>query len=99
MENLFGTKIRSLREASGILQRQVAYHLDIDSPMLSNAERGERKARREWIPKLAQLLNADEDELMTAWLADRIQELVQDEKMATIKLLLAYTKSAKYIGQ
>jgi transcriptional regulator with XRE-family HTH domain len=82
MENLFGTKIRSLREASGILQRQVAYHLDIDSPMLSNVERGERKARREWIPKLAQLLKANEDELLTAWLADRIQELVQDEKVA-----------------
>jgi len=82
MENLFGTKIRSLREASGILQRQVAYHLDIDSPMLSNVERGERKARREWIPKLAQLLKTNEDELVTAWLADRIQELVQEEKVA-----------------
>lgn len=82
MENLFGTKIRSLREANGILQRQVAYHLDIDSPMLSNVERGERKARREWIPKLAQLLKTNEDELLTAWLADRIQELVQDEKVA-----------------
>lgn len=82
MENLFGTKIRSLREASGILQRQVAYHLDIDSPMLSNVERGERRARREWIPKLAQLLKTNEDELLTAWLADRIQELVQDEKVA-----------------
>jgi transcriptional regulator with XRE-family HTH domain len=47
MENLFGTKIRSLREAQGLMQRHVAYHLDIDSPMLSNIERGERKARRE----------------------------------------------------
>ena len=55
--------------------------MDIDSPMLSNVERGERKARREWIPKLAQLLKANEDELLTAWLADRIQELVQDEKV------------------
>ena len=69
------------------MQRQVAYHLDIDSPMLSNVERGERKARRDWIPKLAELLKANEDELLTAWLADRIQELVQDEKVAkdTIK--------------
>ena len=49
--------------------------------MLSNIERGERKARREWIPKLAQLLKANEDELLTAWFADRIQELVQDEKV------------------
>jgi hypothetical protein len=27
------------------------------------------------------LLKANEDELLTAWLADRIQELVQDEKV------------------
>ena len=55
--------------------------------MLSNIERDERKARREWIPKLAHLLKANEDELLTAWFADRIQELVQDEKVtkATIK--------------
>jgi hypothetical protein len=55
--------------------------------MLSNIERDERKARREWIPKLAQLLKANEDELLTAWFTDRIQELVQDEKVtkATIK--------------
>ena len=55
--------------------------------MLSNIERYERKARREWIPKLAQQLKANEDELLIVWLADRIQELVQDEKVtkATIK--------------
>ena len=44
--------------------------------MLSNIERYERKARREWIPKLAQQLKANEDELLTTWFADRIQELV-----------------------
>lgn len=47
------------------MQRQVAYHLDIDSPMLSNIERGDRRARREWIPKLAKLLNVSEEELLT----------------------------------
>ena len=92
MENLFGTKIRSLREAQGLMQRHVAYHLDIDSPMLSNVERGERKARREWIPKLAQLLKANEDELLTAWLADRIQELVQNEKVAKDTIKTVATK-------
>lgn len=92
MVNLFGTKIRALREAQGLMQRHVAYHLDIDSPMLSNVERGERKARREWIPKLAQLLKANEDELLTAWLADRIQELVQDEKVAKDTIKTVATK-------
>ena len=92
MNNLFGTKIRSLREDQGLMQRHVAYHLDIDSPMLSNVQRGERKARREWIPKLAQLLKANEDELLTAWLADRIQELVQDEKVAKDTIKTVATK-------
>lgn len=92
MGNLFGTKIRSLREAQGLMQRHVAYHLDIDSPMLSNIERGERKARREWIPKLAQLLKINEDELLTAWLADRIQEIVQNEKVAKDTIKTVATK-------
>ena len=82
MKTMFGTKIRSLREAQGLMQRHVAYQLDIDSPMLSNVERGEHKALHDWIPKLAELLKTNEDELLTAWLADRIQELVQDEKVA-----------------
>jgi len=92
MGNLFGTKIRSLREAQGLMQRHVAYHLDIDSPMLSNIERGERKARREWIPNLAELLKINEDELLTAWLAARIQEIVQDEKVAKDTIKTVATK-------
>ena len=94
MEYLFGKKIRALREAQGLLQRQVAYHLDIDSPMLSNIERGDRRARREWIPKLAQLLNVCEEELLTFWLADKVFDVVNDEKVAkeTIKTV------AKTIG-
>lgn len=57
--------------------------------MLSNIERYERKARREWIPKLAQQLKANEDELLTAWFAERIQDLVQDEQVTkdTIKMV------------
>ena len=94
MEYLFGKKIRALREAQGLLQRQVAYHLDIDSPMLSNIERGDRRARREWIPKVAKLLNVSEEELLTFWLADKVFDVVNDEKLAkeTIKTV------AKTIG-
>lgn len=97
MEYLFGKKIRALREAQGLLQRQVAYHLDIDSPMLSNIERGDRRAKREWIPKLAKLLQVSEEELLTAWLADRIQELVQDEKVAKETIKTVATKMGMQI--
>lgn len=94
MEYLFGKKIRAMREAKGLLQRQVAYYLDIDSPMLSNIERGDRRAKREWIPKLAKLLQVSEEELLTYWLADRVFDVVDNEKVAkeTIKTV------AKSIG-
>ena len=47
--NQFGDKIKQLREANGLLQRQVANQLEMDSPMLSKIERGERNAKREQV--------------------------------------------------
>ena len=43
---LLGNKIRSLRDEQGILQRQVAAYLEIDTPMFSKIERGDRRAKR-----------------------------------------------------
>mgnify|MGYP003434271655 FL=1 len=42
---LLGNKIRSLRDEQGILQRQVAAYLEIDTPMFSKIERGDRRAK------------------------------------------------------
>lgn len=81
-----------MREAQGLLQRQVAYHLDIDSPMLSNIERGDRRAKREWIPKLAKLLQVSEEELLTYWLADRVFDVVDNEKVSKDTIKTVATK-------
>ena len=43
---LLGNKIRSLRDEQGILQRQVAAYLEIDTPMFSKIKRGDRRAKR-----------------------------------------------------
>ena len=43
---LLGNKIKSLRDEQGILQRQVAAYLEIDTPMFSKIERGDRRAKR-----------------------------------------------------
>lgn len=42
---LLGNKIRSLRDEQGILQRQVAAYLEIDTPMFSKIERGDRASK------------------------------------------------------
>ncbi len=74
------------------MQRQVAYHLDIDSPMLSNIERGDRQAKREWIPKLAKLIQVSEKELLTYWLADRVFDVVDNEKVSKDTIKMVATK-------
>lgn len=85
----FGNRIRALRERQGLLQRQLAADLDIDSPMFSKIERGERRAKREQVIVLARLLNSDEHELLTLWLAEQVIDLVKDEAVASSALKVA----------
>jgi hypothetical protein len=46
-----------------------------------------KDARREHIPIIAELLNADETELLTLWLADKVTAIVTHKKDFTIKAL------------
>ena len=84
-----GNKIKELRESKGILQRQLAASLDIDTPMFSKIERGDRRAKREQVVKLAELLQNDVNELLTIWLADQVYEIVKDEDTAVGALKIA----------
>lgn len=85
----FGERIRELRESQGLLQRQLAANLEIDTPMFSKIERGERKAKREQVLKIAEILKASEQELLALWLADQIKEIVIDEDQALQALKIA----------
>lgn len=75
----FGEHIKQLREQNQLLQRQVASVLEIDTAMLSKIERGERRAKREHIPLLANLLHSNEKELYTIWLADQVYDIIKEE--------------------
>ena len=44
---LLGNKIRELRDEQKLLQRQLAAALEIDTPMFSKIERGDRRAKRD----------------------------------------------------
>ena len=68
---LLGNKIRSLRDEQGILQRQVAAYLEIDTPMFSKIERGDRRAKRSQVIKMATYIKVDKKEMLTLWLADK----------------------------
>ncbi|MBD0333789.1 MAG: helix-turn-helix transcriptional regulator [Chitinophagaceae bacterium] len=77
-----GKRIKQTREEKGFLQRQLAASLEMDTPMFSKIERGERKAKREQVLQLAKLLAAPGEELLTLWLAGKVYELVKDEDVA-----------------
>jgi transcriptional regulator with XRE-family HTH domain len=68
---LFADRIKELREKKQMVQRQFAAALEIDTPMYSKIERGERRVKREQIAVIAKLLQIDEKELVTLWLADK----------------------------
>lgn len=77
---LFADKIRSLREEKKMLQRELAAALSVDTPMYSRIERGERPIKREQIKILADILCADESELLKLWLADQVSALLNGEE-------------------
>jgi len=91
----FGEKIRELREGQGLLQRQLAASLEIDTPMFSKIERGERKAKREQVQQLALLLHANLPDLLRIWLVDQIIDLVKNESQASEALKTALTELKK----
>lgn len=76
---IFGKKIKEIREERRILQRQLSAALEIDTPMYSKIEHGERKAKRSQIPIMAKLLEVDEKELLTIWLADKVLDTIEGE--------------------
>ncbi len=88
----FGERVKQLREQKNLLQRHVAGQLDIDTPMLSKIERGERKAKREQVLLMAKIYEADKDELLTLWLSDRINETINNEPLAGDALKLEKKK-------
>ena len=76
---LLGKRIKELRDENGVLQRQLAALLEIDTPMFSKIERGDRRAKRTQVVQLANYFNVDEKELLTLGVADKVLDAVEDE--------------------
>lgn len=93
----FGTRIKELRETKKILQRELAAKLEIDTPMFSKIERGERRAKREHVLLFADLLNSSQEELLSIWLADQIYDLIKEEESALKSLKIAERLAKEYI--
>ena len=74
----FLDRMKQLREERNIPQRELAYLLNIDTPMYSRLERGERKVKREQVIALANFYN--DDSLLAQWAADKIYNVLAEEE-------------------
>ena len=96
--NKFGDIVRNKREEKGMLLRQLAAMIDVDTAILSKVERGERKARREQVEKIAKALELNKNELMIEYLSENIAYEIINEDSAMDVLKVAEDK-VKYFRQ
>jgi len=69
---IIGKQLRELREQKGLLLRQVAAFLEVDTAFISKIERGEKNIKKEHIIKLADIYQTDQNQLLVLWLADQV---------------------------
>jgi transcriptional regulator with XRE-family HTH domain len=83
MSSIFGNKIKTIREEKQIPQRQLAAALEIDTATYCKIEKGDRRAKREQVAVLADLLEVDSKELIRLWSADKVYDIIAEEEEAT----------------
>ena len=96
MTKTIGQQLRELREKSELPLRKVAAAIDIDQSILSKIERGERRASREQIIRLAQLFKVSQKEMLINYFSDRVLYEIADEDFASDILKVAEAK-VKYL--
>jgi len=91
-----GQILRSTRENKGLLLREVAAQANIDQAILSKIERGERRATKNQIIRLAEVLRLNKNDVLVEYLSDKIANEVVYEDVAIEALKVAQGK-VKYL--
>lgn len=87
-----GQKLRELRGKEKLLLRQVAAALEMDTALLSKIERDERKPNKEQVLAFANYYKVQSDDLLVAWLSDRLASEVKDEDLGLKAVQMAEKK-------
>ena len=84
---LFADRIRELRQECQLPQRRLAAALDIDTATYCKIEKGERKAKKEQVLIMADMLHIDSNELLTVWIADKVTDAIGENKSVAQKAI------------
>lgn len=79
---MVGAKVKELRKAKGLYQRQLAVALDTDTAFISKIENEEKRISTDHILKLSKVLDVDHAVLLSYWLADKLTDANLDEGTA-----------------
>jgi len=90
-----GQKIKTLREEAGMLQRELAYKLQVGDAFISKVERNQKVLKKEHLKTLSKLFHVSYSELETLWLASKVYDLIKNEKQA-INVLKVAEEELKY---
>ena len=81
--------LKNARKQKGIKTRELAQLLEIDQALISKFENGSRKPTREQLSKLATELDINFEELLVAWLKEKIMYEIGTDEVALKAMLLA----------
>ncbi len=87
-----GTKLRELREGKALLLREVGAKLSIDPTILSKIEQDKRMPTKEQVKSLANFYKDQKNEVIIAWLSDKLYYEVHNEDLALQAMQVAEEK-------
>ncbi len=93
--NMLGEKLKEIRESKGLVQREVAAALGVDTAYVSKMENNDKPVSRDKLKSLAKFYQINEQSLLPYWLAEKLLTVVQDEDCATDALKIVLTEIDK----
>lgn len=87
-----GNTLKELRDVKGLLLREVGAKLSIDPTILSKIEQDKRMPTKEQVKALADFYKDKKNEVIIAWLSDKLYYEVQDEELALQAMQVAEEK-------
>lgn len=86
---LFGTLLKELRNQKNLKLIDLATQMGMDKGLLSKIENNERRATKEQVEKLVQILDVNPKMLHTSWLASKIIYELEDQDYGLEALMVA----------
>jgi transcriptional regulator with XRE-family HTH domain len=74
---MLGEKLKEIRESKGLLQRQVAAELDVDTAYISKMENNDKPVSKSHLEALAKVYDLPESELMPFWLGEKVLHVLE----------------------